>query len=66
MDSYLLTFLKFIPMRQQTVKTEYWYTTIIANGEIDAKQKAVRLGSMLRIRLAKGYDIKLDSVEIIN
>lgn len=69
MSTYLLLFTKTIPVYYSDTtglpsvhKTKPWETTIEANGQIDAEQIASRLGSMLRVRQAKGYDIRLDSV----
>jgi hypothetical protein len=63
MENYLLTFFKTIPLDKNVRSSVIWQTTISANGEIHAKQEAVKIGSMIRQKLAKGYDIELDSVE---
>lgn len=68
MSTYLLTFTKSIPVIHSgigdsvTVRTEPWQTTIEANGSVHAEQVAKSIGSHIRVRLGKGYDIVLDSV----
>ena len=72
MSTYLLTFIKSIPVVHSvvgdavTVRTEPWHTTIEAEGDVNANQVARRLGSHLRVRLGKGYDIVLESVEYVD
>lgn len=71
METYLITFTKKIPVarrevgRAHTVKTEPWQTTINADSDEEAEDIARTLGSHIRQRLGKGYDIVLDSVEYI-
>lgn len=71
MSTYLLTFKNRIPITPfvgggaNTYKTESWTTTIQAKNFEEAKQTAIKFGSGMRQRLAKGCDITLKSIEVI-
>ncbi len=69
MRCYLLTFIKTKPVHVVPGKffvEEPWHTTISVENLEDADHAARSLGSALRVRLAKGYDIKLESIEQIS
>ena len=70
MRTYLLTFTKSIPVFAGwpvyiAITEEPWHTTIGAKNIEEAELTAKTLGTFLRGKLTKGYDIALDSVELV-